>query len=365
MAIASTKAIYIGTFIKDFGLSQSMAGYLLSVEMVAATVGTIVSTMLRQRPILIFALIAILIGNVGTALVDDNSLFFWQTVAGLGHGYAVGLMAAAIATVAHPQRLSGFYTTSYLILSSLCAMSLPAMKTIIGPHALFFILAVTGPLAMLAVRWFPDLRTAVKKKTADLPPIPRPLYLYVFLTLFIWYVSIGGFWPYMGQFGIEHGVSFDDRARILGSANLFGLAGAMLSIVVGDRFGSVKPLVFFIGLQTLAVIILLLAPAGRPCFMVATWLYVFAWLGGFPNLLGLLSKIDGTGRLNATLYVAGNTAYAVGPASAALLIKSGPTETIGLHYVQYAGFATLVLSGGMILILAFRNARAKAGLQPS
>jgi len=367
IALSSAKAIIIGVYIHDFGMTPSVAGYLLSVQMVAATAGVIVSTMVGGRAILAAALAAILIGDLGTASSSMAPfLFAFQVLGGLGHGIALGRLGQGVAATANPQRATGLFTVSYLTLSSLNAYFLPATKSMIGPHALFVTFAVTAPMALLGLRWFPAVDPRGAHKVAGGTRTGPVLTAFVMLAFLVWYLGIGGFWPFVGQFGEHAGISFDERTKILGSANLFGLAGASISLILGGRFGSFKPLVTFVSLQATAVLILIIGAGNGTAFMVGSWLYVFAWLGGFPNQLGTLSRIDPTGRLNALTYVMGNIAYAVGPAGVGLMLRSAGSQAAGLERLQYGGLGLLLVSGTMILSLALRadgirraHARAK------
>lgn len=355
IALSSAKAIIIGVYIHDFGMTPSVAGYLLSVQMVAATAGVIVSTMVGGRAILAAALAAILVGDLGTAASSAAPfLFAFQILGGLGHGIALGRLGQGVAATANPQRATGLFTVSYLTLSSLNAYLLPATKSLLGPHALFVTFAITAPLALLGLRWFPAVDPRGAHKVAGGARTGPVLTAFVMLAFLVWYLGIGGFWPFVGQFGEHAGIPFDERTKILGSANLFGLAGASISLILGGRFGSFRPLVTFVSLQVAAVLILMLGAGNGTAFMVGSWLYVFAWLGGFPNQLGTLSRIDPTGRLNALTYVMGNIAYAVGPAGVGLMLRSAGSQTAGLERLQYGGLGLLLVSGAMILSLAIR-----------
>lgn len=363
IAMASMKAIVIGTYVSDFGQSAAFAGYILSSEMVAATGGVILATIFPNIRWLWLACVAIFVGNMGTAfLAHGETIFFWQVIAGLGHGFAIGRLAGGVATVRNPQRLSGIYGASYLVLSSLCAISLPNLRHLIGNHALFIMLAMTGPLAMLGLRYFPPVGKGHHHASAtETPVVGRPLVILIGVTQLLWYISIGGYFPFMGQLGAQAGISFNDWSRILGAGQLFGLLGVSLSIVIGDRFKSFVPLVFLITAQCVAVMTFIIL--NNPlAFTISAWLYVFAWLGGFPFQLGLMSKIDPTGRLNALAQVMGNAAYAIGPAGAGLIIRSASSEGLGLRHVQHAGFGLLLLSGSVMLALAahFSGRSAKA-----
>jgi len=351
IAIGSMKAVIIGTYVTDFGLRADQAGYLLSTEMIAATAGTVLSAFLPARKVLLAFLTALLIGDMGTALWSDPSTIYgWQVLAGLGHGFAMGRMAKAIAATTNPHRVSGIYTVSYLMLSSATTYFLPHLQTIFGSHALLILVGLTGPLAMLGLAWLPVQQSEPREKAGTGNAARSGSAIFVGLALLVYYISVGGYWPFMGRFANAAHIDSTARLHILGIANLIGLCGAMIAVVFGDRLGTVRPLVIFLGLQSVAIILLIVLGADLAGYRAAAWLYVFAWLGGFPYLLGLLSKMDPGGRLNAALYVAANAGYAIGPAASGLLIKAGAGEAQGLAYVQWGGLACQII--GVLMILA-------------
>ncbi len=147
----------------------------------------------------------------------------------------------------------------------------------------------------------------------------------------------------------------------MGIGQLFGLVGISLAIFVGNRFGSLRPLLLFISLQVLACVLLLLRHADLVTFAVSVWLYVFAWLAGFPFLLGMLSTLDRAGRLNPLINIMGNAAYGIGPAGAGFLVRSAGAVADGLRWIQLIGLGLLVLSGAVIIALAVvAESRARA-----
>ncbi|MGC1301495.1 MAG: hypothetical protein WA840_03885 [Caulobacteraceae bacterium] len=355
IALASMKAIIISSYVTDYQLSTPLAGYLLSTEMIAASAGTIGSTLIAGRLALLVALAAILVGDAGTALTSTGTApFGWQVLAGLGHGFAIGRLAGGVASVHDPQRLTGFYCLAYLLPSSLCGFYLPALKHALGPHALFLMLALAAVPAMLALRWFPSLKPDDPHAMKDGPRLALALTIGVSAVMLLWYVSIGGYWPYMGEIGAKAGLPFDARSRILGIGQLFGLAGVGASILIGDRFRSFLPLCICIALQLVAVALLIVGPITEASFSASAWLYVFGWLGGFPIIYGVLSKLDPGGRLNAVVMVMNNVAYALGPAGAGLLIRTAGSERAGISHLQIIGFGLLLVSGASILAFAAR-----------
>lgn len=378
IATASMKAIIVGTYVSEFGLRAGEAGYVLSAAMVAATTGTIVSAFLPSRRMLAAALASIFAGDFATAtLASSSTLILCQVIAGMGHGFALGRMAKAIAAVENSARATGLYTLGYLILSSACIYFLPNLQQSLGSHALFILLALTGPLGMVGLMWLPS-RAAPRERHQSEPAnsgaarSPGVLNLRTAVLtgagLFVYYVSIGGYWPFMSRFADAWQIDSTTRLHILGVAQMMGLAGASISIVFGNRVGTVRPLTALLLLQSGAIALLAFGPPLVRVYAVSACLYVFAWLGGFPYLLGLLSKLDSGGRLNALMMVVANAAYAIGPASAGYLINAAANEAAGLTYVRSLGLALQVCGSMLILLLAVTHRHSLpvgGGLHPA
>ncbi len=129
-----------------------------------------------------------------------------------------------------------------------------------------------------------------------------------------------------------------------------------------------RPLTALLLLQSGAIALLAFGPPLVRVYAVSACLYVFAWLGGFPYLLGLLSKLDSGGRLNALMMVVANAAYAIGPASAGYLINAAANEAAGLTYVRSLGLALQVCGSMLILLLAVTHRHSLpvgGGLHPA
>jgi len=364
-ASAIIKPLLIGTYVAHYSFTPRAAGYLLTSEMTAAALAILVSAVLfahlSQRKFVLAALVMILIGNVGAASIDvagASSLFGWRIVAGLGHGFALGPVGAAVARVKQPDRLAGLMSVAVMGSAAALSFLIPHLQASIGGRGLFVAMAATIPLGVIAMRYFPDGAGVDQGKKSALPPMPPwRVTLFASLGLFAWYLVVGGYWPYVEQFARAAHLGYAEAARVLGWATLISVLGASLSIFVGESLGRMRTLSALFAIQIAAVLTMLLGGSHFFAYAASASLFVFAWIALFPYLMGLMSQIDPGGRLNGLLYMTALLGYAIGPAAAGYVSGHGATLASGLLEVQQLVLGLLLVAATMLLTLAARNRR--------
>jgi predicted MFS family arabinose efflux permease len=370
-AIAAIKPLMVTSYVTDFGLSTRLAGYLLGTEMTSMAVGTLAAAALipytRERRYVLFALLTILAGELGSMMAGVGAyLFGWRVVAGLGHGFALGRFGAAIATFEHPDRVSGVYTVCEKAFAAVFSLLLPTLMATIGPRGLFVIGPITALAAIAWLRWFPinGARSGEVLESDTKTPRRRLAVSTVVLVAVgtsLYYISIGAYWPFVGQFSAATGLDYATKVRILGWSSLIGICGSSISIVISDRFGRFWLIAGLLCLQLLSVVSLLFAGDSIFQYGVSACVYIFAWLAAFPYLMGLMSRIDPVGRLNGLLYTIAAIGFAIGPISASWLVGRTTTERVGLTLVQEISLVLLFIGAVLLITLAAqqRNCDAK------
>jgi predicted MFS family arabinose efflux permease len=368
-AIAAIKPLMVTSYVTDFGLSTRLAGYLLGTEMTSMAVGTLAAAALmpytRARRYVLFALLTILGGDLGSMMTGVGAyLFGWRVVAGFGHGFALGRFGAAIATFEHPDRVSGVYTVCEKAFAAVFSLLLPTLMATIGPRSLFAVGPVTAIAAIVWLRWFPINDAPRGEEVMDSDTKTPRLRLAVSTVVLVavgtslYYVSIGAYWPFVGQFSSATGLDYATKVRILGWSSLIGICGSSISIVISDRFGRFWLIAGFLCLQLLSVVSLLFAGDSIFQYGVSACVYIFAWLAVFPYLMGLMSRIDPVGRLNGLLYTIAAIGFAIGPISASWLVGRTTTERIGLTLVQEISLVLLFIGAVLLITVAARQRNA-------
>jgi MFS family permease len=371
-ASGTIKPVLIGSYVKYFGLSPRLAGYLLAAEMTAAALSVLASAVLLahlpQRRFVLTAIGLILVGNIGASLSPEPTvLFVWRTLAGIGHGLALGPVSAAIARVREPDRLGGLLSVAAMGCASLLSFLVPWLQVTLGGRGLFCAMALTVPLAWLGARWFPEHSARPDGSRIQLPAMP-PLRVTLVASVgsLLWYLVVGDYWPYVEQFARAANIDYATAARILGWATLISIAGACLSIVIGSRFGRVRTLASLFTLQFAGLLLMLFDGSQVSSYCLSAAFFVFSWVAIFPYLLGLMSQIDPGGRLNGLLYTMGLLGYAIGPAAAGYIVGLADSTARGLINIQWITLVLLPASALTLLGLAVtRRLAPRSANQPA
>lgn len=361
--ITALKPAMLSGYVSHAGIDEIVAGYLVSVEIVAAFLGTLIIALRghiwdRRRAVII-GLGLLLGGNLLTAGMQGPVLLgCGRFVAGLGEGLAVGLFAAALAGYQKPERLFGASTVISLLVAAGAYQLVPivlAWKGIAG-----FFLAVCGPV-LLALLFSPAFPPRPLGRVADVgagrgssAPLPVGAAVLAGGTI-AYYLSAGGVWPYMGQIGLSTDLSAEAVSRIFGYSQLWGAAAAALPIIVGDRFGRALPIAVSVILGAICLLLLLGLPGQPRIFALVAQAFMFGWLLFFPYLMGLTSSLDPLGRLASLVYTAQAIGFFVGPALCAQAIRIGSYDAV-LWFGVFCFAVTLVV----LLPVAIKQDRREA-----
>jgi MFS family permease len=365
-ALNSMKAVVVQSYIHSFGVAPSFAGYLLTAEMTAASVGTVFAAAfvnrLKSRAVLGCALTIMLIGNLASILLAEGhppELLILRVICGLGAGFGLGRLAIAIAFSSKPDRLGGLYSVSSSAFASAGAFAMPALQDWIGRPAVFVVLGLTIPAALLLLRWFPEEGRADGQ--ANRAPLGGADKVVIVVGLSLYYFALGAYWPFVSVIAGFSGLGYRATADVLGWASIAMIAASFVAVFFGDRKSSGALVLTLLGVGILSIGAPLAAPASQFVYMVCACLFTFSWGALFPFLLGLMSRLDPTGRLNGLLYVIAAVGFASGPAVAGWLIGHHHDPLIGARWLQVGSLALLVGGAGVLGTFAVGNNSSAQG----
>jgi hypothetical protein len=347
-AVGSMKPVVIEAYIHGLNLNPSVAGYLLTTEMVSTSLGTIVAALggnvVRSRQFLFLALASVLLANLvsyGTQATGE-ALFLLRFLAGFGAGVGLGRLGVAIAFSSQPNRVAGIYSVATMAFGSFAAFAMPWLRHLWGDWALFLFLAVSLPGALVLIRWFPTSAEGGHDVRADDLSIGRRSF--IIATLSLYYIAIGAYWPFAGEIGRKTGLSYQSVSAVLGLAAIAGIVGSGVSVLFGDRRDATGTMRGLFAAQSLSILLPILSPPSQELFRFSACLFVFSWFALFPFLLGMMSRLDPSGRLNGLLYVVAAAAFAAGPGAAGWLIGHDQVEGRGLLKLQWLSLVAMLIS---------------------
>ena len=158
--------------------------------------------------------------------------------------------------------------------------------------------------------------------------------------MFVYFVALFSVWAYMSLIGQDVGLTDQQIANALTIAQFTGIAGALLVITLGDRFGRALPLLVAL-VGSIASLVIMGNYRVAFGFALAAAMFNFFWNLGHPFLLAAHASFDQSGRQVTYATAMQMMGIAAGPAIAAAILTDGSYSQV-----------LLLSSVGMIVVIA-------------
>jgi predicted MFS family arabinose efflux permease len=369
----------LGALSQGFGLGTSELSKLASAELVGfllATLFTSSKTVPDLKRWLLIGCSVLIAANVVLLLFAPRAPFLELRLgAGLGSGVGFGYALKVCALSERPTRSFGILTGSMsimMIVGFQAIANLISIQTTIGgavdPDGVKTVArTVFGIYAALAAVAAIVYLTNVPPAPATSSPqsaaqrargLPEPLVLLALLAIVLSFIGQGSVWAFLQTLGVSHGFSIGGVANAMSAFAIIGVVGSFAAAALPPR----TPRWFAIGVTLLVLcggLYALYAPRSLGWYVVGCGIGGFYWNFALPLILGLLARIDHTGRgsvIGGTMSSAGS---AIGPLLAGLLIQGANYQPVG----WMAG--TLCFAGLACVYLVERRSRAATAAIPT
>ncbi len=329
----------------DAGLAAQTVGLLLTVELLAAFVA---SVLLAGRMALdsraAWAALGAVAVALGSALVagsaDHGALMASRILAGVGAGALLASCNAAAAATPQPDRTFAAMSVLQGVVYAILLGALPYPTEIWGKAGIFTAMAGLSLVAIPMMRGLPRVASVGVVSRRGLPP-NRARGAAVLVGILVVAVPAMGMWTLAERIGVRTGLSDTEVGAVLGVTNLFGLLGAGLAVWLGTRFGRVAPVLAGLFVMTASTVALSLT-SHVGVYSAAQFLWAVSFLFVTPYVLGVAAALDPAGRWSAAAAGVAALGAAMGPAVATALLDA-PRALAALNAA--AGVLAAVLVG--------------------
>ncbi|MFO1409879.1 MAG: MFS transporter [Steroidobacteraceae bacterium] len=344
-AILMIAPVVVGALITRYGFTPAQAGVTISVELGAMSLASWPALWWLPRwswrKVLRVLLSVMIAGNLACAFVEGFApLAALRALTGLAGGSVMVVCIAVIGMTRQTERNFGWWTVSQLVLGAIGLALLPRVLPAVGLRGLYLGFAALLLLCLPMIRWLPERAPPRSSETGSgVLGLPALLGLAGILCL---YVALGGVWTYVERIGAASGLGATLIGDDLTVASLCGIAGCGSAVVLGARWGRVRPLL--IGFALILVGCAALAGSVPPTrFLLAAGAFKYAWTFALPYILAGMASHDHSGRLMAIANFMIGGGLAIGPALAAALLGTPPDYGIVPFIGMGFGAASLVL----------------------
>ena len=346
--------VIVGSLVDHLHLEPRLAGYLGTAELIGLGLGAaIFSAVILKVSWRLFALSAIILSilaNVATPFANGvPMLFAIRFVSGLGGGMLLAMAAAGLSSTRSPERVLGSVQIFGLFFSGAVLYTFPLLLKASGAVAMFFTVAGLNVAASLLIVLIPrkspyiaGLEKAAMNPAAPSAPtvlIERPPLLISFSTLsgiFLFFTGAMGFWVFFERVGVAASFSTESLAKVFGSSQLMGAAGALTAVLVATRLGSrLLPMGFAILLATTCAFLMTMH-AGIAAYAIAGSGFIYSWGVVYPYMMGIAISLDPSARIVGYALALQTVGKSVGPALAASLVVG--TNFTGVYWLCFGLF---------------------------
>lgn len=319
--------------IQALDFTNQQAGAVASANIYGAATGALLIVFLIRRinwrfASLLFLLVLISIDLASIYVSSPMALIAIRFLDGFVGGMLVGTGFSVIARTVQPDRTFGVLLFVQYGLGGLGVMFIPGLVPEFGTSILFLSLIAFSAATLLMLPFLPAFPVEKPAHGAGKPQAIRWLPLGMALAaLFLFQAANNGLYAYIIGLGEFYGMKQDFITTTLGISAWLGAAGAVLVILISDRFGYFKTLLLGIGLTTVANWALQFSDMPL-IFFAANVLVGITWAFSISYLLGLASRFDASGQMAALGGFASKMGLASGPAVAALIMGKDNYELI-------------------------------------
>ncbi len=333
-----------------FHVEGAGSGLVGLANLLGTAVGSLfVTVWLKRLPFRLTAILSVLLActaQLGVAFMPGfNEAVLMEALAGVGAGVLLALSAAIVGASANPDRGFAFILTLQAVIAVIVLLAIPVLggassfllvaTFLAGVQALLMPVSVAlGQNPMLA-----PLQNAYEQNASTF----HTAVLLKAAAYFTFSAAVGVLWVFSGILGSMAGLADGSIGQALAVGNIAAIAGSLLAAIITSRFGRIGP-VLAVCLTLALSVVLLTAQMGIVRFYAASSLFLFAWGGGLPLLMGIVAEVDPTERVTSLLPVLAFAGMGVGPALVGLvpaaygLFQQVSATTIGLVLLAFLLF---------------------------
>jgi predicted MFS family arabinose efflux permease len=324
---ALTEGLKVG-----LGFTNQQAGQVGAFNMYGGAVGALLVTFFVSRlawratsNILLFGLVLADLASMGVTTPD--MLMGLRFLHGVMGGMLVGIGFSVFARSTQPDRTFGVLLVVQTLAGGLGVMTLPPLVPVYGSGILYWALIGFSCVTVLMVACLPDYPPRASAASRAGKGTDGPVLLAALVAVFLFQAANMGLYSYLIGLGKHAGLAPSFVSTTLAIANWVGTLGAVLVVVLSNRFGMFWPVIGAILIDTIASAALVESRIA--------WLWIAAniaagmtWNFGIAYLLGMCSRFDGGGKAAVWAGFASKIGLASGPMLGSLII--GQTDYVHL-----------------------------------
>ncbi len=356
MASLLTMPALLGAVARTFGLPIADLGLLALVETLAYVTGIFLASgtpVARLRTQVLIAGACVAVANLGClAAGSRDALLLLRPVVGLGSGMAFGYALKHCSGSARPDRSFGILTAALSMMMVGGFQAIGAIDAAVGGRSVFVLYAVLAGLAM-AIAWStPAAPERAGEGAAGAAGMPAPVVLLGLAGIILSFLAQGSLWAFLERLGSAHGFAARQVTNALSMFAIAGIGGSLGAAALPARVPRSSALITAMGVL-IPGLYMLYAPPSLAGFVLGCAVGGFYWNFTLSLQLGILAKVDPSGRGAVLGGMVSGIGSALGPMIAGALVQGSDFRPVGW-------MAGSLVAAATVFILIVNRARSPA-----
>lgn len=346
-AASTVVPLWIGGIAKHLNVAEWFAGIATTSQLVAAAILNLATpTVFSKIPPLKLARIALLVAASASLLqqVHHPAVFVVACmICGGALGTVLNCTNRILAGVEKIQQSYSVYQIIEVCFAVLLFSTSAAVMVRLSLPSIFLVVAVFCLVGNLLLRNLPIESLVTQRISATRSTKNHVSGALALAALTIFFVGQSSINSYMIPIGQSAGLTTETISRIIALSMVFGFSGAVLSRVIGERFGMVVPVV------TVAILLIFVFAgvtnqASISVFALCSGVLACCTIFVVPYFFTYLAKLDRGGLYASIAPAFLLCGVAIGPSIAVFITLNFDISTLGILASIIVAFATIVFS---------------------
>ncbi len=321
------------TLIGSSGFSESSAGLIVSVELIAVAftsfaLAPVIARLAIKSSCYLAGFIAIVCHFGSTSADSIQMLVIARLLAGFAEGLILAVANAALASTADPDRSYGLLATWNVASGVALLAVMPPLIRAYGQAGVFAAIGFACVLMWPFIRFLPSKITVERAPT--LAHDKRTVAALLLTAMFLSSTVSAMHWPFVISIGEQTNLDTGVVVLVAAFAAAGGLVGGGLAAHLGGRYGRYRPLVIGMLVQLVAAFVYTHLFVGA-VFIVAIVTILGTVYFLLPYYLAVAADYDPGGGLSAAI-------------AGVFVLSGGSGPLLAGYVVAYAGFGGIAWS---------------------
>ena len=329
--------LIIHSLIEGMKLSEPQAGLVVSTEIMAIALTSLaiaprVHRLPARSACVSGCLAAVLFHSISIFTDSYAGLLAVRLCAGIAEGIIYAVAIGVVASTVNPDRGYGIINAFNIVFASLFLVVVPGIGLSPPQVVTFSCLAAAALILAPFVRLLPESVLKSSNHSPDDINFFDGKAWCLLLAVLLWGTGINTMYPFLFFIGSQTDLEAQQIGLVLGSAGFAAFAGVLLMILIGARYGYLRPLMAGLVVNLASVITVTMVP-GSVSYITGAILSLATVYFIFPYLLAMAAGMDATGRVATAVAGVNISTGGIGPVIGGYLVSGGGAEAIGYVFI--------------------------------